>query len=495
MTDFDSIVIGAGNGGLTAALALAKSGVKTLLLEKHNIPGGCATSFIRGRFEFEVALHQLSGVGTEEFPGPLRGTLNDLGVLNKIELIRMENLYRLIYPGQLDITLKAERTALVTELKEHFPDEASNIDHFFDFMYEFCNQWIGITIMHDPKASPKKYPVYFKYALKSTQEIFDEFFNDDLLKLTIGIYWCYVGVPPSKLPFSDFAIVLWAYTEFKPWHIKGGSQALSNTLLDSFMEAGGEVKFNCGAKQIIVEDGKVIGVLTDDDDEITTERVISNIGTLNTYVNLIDPKHVPNARIKELSARNIGTSFVTLYMGFDKEPQELGITETTNFITNTVDIDKTWTTSKTLNPAQSMLFTCYDVNDPDFSPPGTCQAALVAMAYSEPWLNIPSAQYAEIKYQHAERLLDILETAFPKCRAHIEEIDVATPITHMRYLGHPGGAVYGFDNLAKDSELLLEKSSPIKGLYHCGAWVGMGGFQPTLTSGYSTARVVIRSLK
>ena len=64
MEEFDVVVVGAGNGGLTASTTLAQKGLKVLLLERHNIPGGCATSFCRGRFEFEVALHQLSGVGT-----------------------------------------------------------------------------------------------------------------------------------------------------------------------------------------------------------------------------------------------------------------------------------------------------------------------------------------------------------------------------------------------------------------------------------------------
>ncbi|MBW2676869.1 MAG: NAD(P)-binding protein [Deltaproteobacteria bacterium] len=50
--DYDAIVIGAGNGGLTASAALARKGMQVLLLERHNIPGGCATSFCRGRFEF-----------------------------------------------------------------------------------------------------------------------------------------------------------------------------------------------------------------------------------------------------------------------------------------------------------------------------------------------------------------------------------------------------------------------------------------------------------
>ena len=68
MNKYDVIVVGAGNGGLAAAANTSKAGLKTLLLEKHNIPGGCATSFKRGRFEFEPSLHELCGVGTKEKP-------------------------------------------------------------------------------------------------------------------------------------------------------------------------------------------------------------------------------------------------------------------------------------------------------------------------------------------------------------------------------------------------------------------------------------------
>ena len=69
MPKYDAVVIGAGNGGLAAACRMAKGGKKTLLIERHNMPGGCASSFRRGRFEFETALHEICEWGSKENPG------------------------------------------------------------------------------------------------------------------------------------------------------------------------------------------------------------------------------------------------------------------------------------------------------------------------------------------------------------------------------------------------------------------------------------------
>jgi all-trans-retinol 13,14-reductase len=61
-SNFDTIIIGGGLGGLTAGATLAKFGKKVLLLEQHYIPGGCATTFKRRDYVMEVGLHELDGL-------------------------------------------------------------------------------------------------------------------------------------------------------------------------------------------------------------------------------------------------------------------------------------------------------------------------------------------------------------------------------------------------------------------------------------------------
>ncbi len=124
---YDVIVIGAGLGGLSVATMLAKNGLGVLLLERHNVPGGYATSFVRGRavgeqpYEFEVALHELSGVGPPGRRGAVYRYLEYLGMADKVEFLHVPNLYRSVFLDPsgwspsglgLDVTLPTGRGCL-----------------------------------------------------------------------------------------------------------------------------------------------------------------------------------------------------------------------------------------------------------------------------------------------------------------------------------------------------------------------------------------------
>ena len=496
MNNYDVVVIGAGNGGLTAAATLAKQGLNTLLLERHNIPGGCATSFCRGRFEFEVALHQLSGMGNPSFPGPLRSMLDSLGVVNEIEWVEMKNLYRVVVPGKMDITLPANRKGFTDALIEKFPNEKEGIAAFIDLVYRFFTEVIGAFYMRDPEISPQKYPLYFKYALADTQTIMDEYLKDPFLKLAISVYWSYVGAPPRLLAFTEYAAMIFAYIEFKPYHMKHGSQVLSNALVDSFIKNGGDVRFNCGAKKILTGQGRVAGVVLDTGEEITAPYVISNASPMATCGEMLDKEHQNEEFFRQMGGHSIGPSAYTLYIGLDCPHGDLGITETTNFICTHTDMDRSFTEMKMRdNEPGQMLLTCYNVSDPDASPPGTTQIALVDLKYGEPWLSVPPHQYYDYKYLYGDKMLSVVEGLIPGFRAHIEEVEVATPLTHMRYLNTPAGSIYGFNQFIRDSRVFGALDPGIPGLYFAGAWAGGGGFQPTLMSGGSAARAVAKKIR
>lgn len=497
MQAYDAVVIGAGNGGLTAATTMAQKGLNVLLLERHNIPGGAATSFCRGRFEFEVALHQLSGLGTPQKPGLLRMQLDKLGVTDDLEFVELSDLYHVALPDGFRITLKTDRDETIAVLQEKFPHEKEAIQKFFDLMAAYANDMIGAFIFRDPEPSRDKYPNLYKYAFRSSKEMLDEYFSDPLLKAILSVYWGYLGVPPTRLAFGYLAMIFFQYMEFKPYHVKGGSQALSNAILNKFLSYGGTARFNCGAKKIIASDGQVKGVVTDNDEKYSTEFVVSNASQVSTYTRLLAPEHVSQDSMLEMKGRNLSSSAFTMFIGFDCEPEQLGIAESTNFLMTSSDISDTVLDRMQRLDIQDelMVLSCYDIADPDFSPPGTCQANVVTLKYGEPWLRIPPRQYHDVKYRCAESMLKRIEQIYPAARNHIEEIEVGTPLTHMRYLGHPGGAIYGYEQLTKDSLFFQPgRYSPIQGLFFAGGWSGDCGFEPTLRSGISAAKSIIRRL-
>ena len=131
------------------------------------------------------------------------------------------------------------------------------------------------------------------------------------------------------------------------------------------------------------------------------------------------------------------------------------------------------------------VMSCYDVAVPDFSPPGTCQANIVTLKFGDQWLRVPPHQYHRTKFECAETVLQRVEEIFPKVRAHIEEIEVATPATFARYTRTYDGIIYGYE---------CDRRSSINGLFFAGGWVGDAGFQPTIEAGAAAGKAVVRNL-
>ena len=491
MSDFDAIVIGAGNAGLTAAATLQRAGARTLLVERHNVPGGCATSFRRGRFEFEVALHQLSGLGAEGRAFSIRGLLQSLGVADKLEFVEEEDLYRAVVPGEFDLTLPASWDGIADRIEESFPGNRARVESFFALVRKVT---VELTAVMRGRKAERVDPVLFRHGLRTAQDVLDEYFTDQRVIYLLSAYWGYLGQPPSRLSFQDLALFLYSYLEFKPYHLRGGSQAMSTALLDAFLQAGGEVRFNTAAERILTNQGAVYGVRLSSGDEASADAVISNASIPTTY-GMFDPEDVPAAVRKDLGTRRIGISATVLHMGLDATPEELGFTSSTSFVHLDASGEKSFSSVRTLDPASWICVSCYDVAPIGFAPSGACHVGLMTLQYASAWEKVSPQDYARTKFAYAESLLDLAEHIAPDIRDAIEEVDVATPLTMTRYLGHPGGAIYGYDQDAAEGWQFRdsERESHIPGLHLVGAWTGFGGFQPTLEAGVRVARRLMRA--
>ncbi len=509
MPNYDVIVIGSGCAGLAAAARIAKSNKKVLVLEKHNIPGGCGTSFRRGRFEFEVALHQLSQMGSAENPGGLRKLFREYGIEEQIDWVEIKDLYNIIQPSaDINLSLPTDVEQAKKTMSKQFPKEKENIIQYYDLVWSFCKEYFELIQkpetpegegfgyemkkMVTGKLFGKKYPYLAKYMMKSTQEVLDEIGLSKEAQACVNVYWSFMGMPPEKLPFAILAACTYLYILNKPYYLKGGSQVMSQALTEFIRKNGGTVRFNCGAKRILLEGNKAVGVITDTDETIKAAKIISNISPIHTYVNLLEPQQVPESTLEYLSNCKVGTSAFSCFIGLDCPPEEIGLTTSFNLMyPKAVSHDGVEAIKKLTVEDDPLVVTCYTVDDPEVSPKGTSIVSAVALKYAEPWIQLAPEQYYETKYKVAEQLINRINDQFPGFKDHIEELEVATPLTHMRYLNHPGGAIYGFEQDLNATGFFFPAESKIENLEFASGWARLCGFGPNYMYGNKIANKVL----
>ncbi|MEN3584852.1 NAD(P)/FAD-dependent oxidoreductase [Streptomyces sp. ZYX-F-203] len=496
--DYDVIVVGSGLGGLAAATTLQRGGKRTLLVERHSVPGGAATSFVRGRFEFEVSLHQLGGMGGHE---PLKAVLDDLDVTRRLEWLEDGDLCRTVVPGEVDVVLPHDWKAMADVLDGIAPGNRRAIERFLRIVRE-TGLWqltarVSLDRMEEQLEWLRTLPDVRRHALRTFREVLDEFFTDERLKIVLSSYWSYNGQLPHRIAFVDMARLLALYVETKPYQVVGGSQALSSALVESFEEAGGELWLNTVVDRIVTRDGAAVGVRLGDGETVGAGLVVSNAPSPTTYTRLLDdPDVVPARTLRDLRSRRLGSSATCLFLGLDASPGELGFTASTTFLSAGLDERAILRGAHSLEePCPFMIVTCYDVRPTGFSPRGGSQVVLSSIQYSEPWESLAPEEYARAKDAYARSQLDLVESLVPGIRDVIEEAECATPLTFKRYTDQPGGAIYGFDQDITDSWLFHDEDlrQNVPGLLLTSNWTTAGGYNSNLVTAARRCRRLLEA--
>ena len=432
---FDVIVIGAGLGGLTAGAKLAREGQRVLLLEQHDRPGGCATTFKRRDFTMEVGLHEMDGLHPKDIKHRI---FADIGLGDRVSFLPVPEFYRFMN-GRYDLVIPHDPEEAMAVLKNAFPGQEKGIDAYFHHVLNVRR----IMVAHRGKED------------KSVGAFLDEIITDEDLKLVLLGNLGYYHDDPYSLSWLYYLNAQGSYYGGTASFIQGGSQRLSNALARLIEEHGGELRLNRLVTSIDYQGDMVSGVsyeqLKGKDkgriEKARARQIIMN-GSVPGLCKLLSKKDAAplSQSIKDLA---IGASLLTVYYGFNKPLQEIGNTNYSTFIYDPSVLSQKDILGNNHSDFGTRSFTFVDYGQVDsrLAPEGKSVGAVCTLDYPSDWEGLDRDEYMRMKADVADTITGRLEKILPGFRDAVEYVEVATSLCVVRFTLNPKGAVYGFAQL------------------------------------------------
>jgi all-trans-retinol 13,14-reductase len=501
---YDVIIIGAGLGGLTAGAKLSKEGKKVLLIEQHDIPGGCATTFKRKDLKIEVGLHMIDGLDEGD---PKLKLFEELGILDNLEFKRIPEFYRFVKPG-VDLTIPDSYEQAIEVLTERFPAEKIGILKFFKVILALRKEVFKVPrqkwkMLLSMPLFPILAPNLMIHENTTVGQFLDTLFDDEDLKLVLLATLGYYHDDPYNMSLLYFSAGQGSFFSGGAYFIKGGSQMLSDYLASVIEDHEGKVIYGNLVNEITIENGAATGVKyseksTTKGKEYTAygRYIVANAALPNVIDELLKDTQAQNKLSNAVGNPEIASSILSVYLGFKKPPKDLG-----NRSYSTIFFDGGISSQQELAKyhhtdlsKRVFIFADYSQIDSGLAPEGKSFGVLSAMDYISDWDTLPKDRYREQKEEAAQILIGRIDKLLPGIKDEIEYYEVATPTTIRRYTLNPKGTAYGYAQIPSQAGRRRVKiQSPIRNLFFASAWTEPGhGFTGAIMSGYWCAEDILR---
>lgn len=503
-TDYDVIVIGSGAGGLAAALPLAQKGLKVLVCEQHNRPGGWTHSFNKKGYKFSPGVHYIGSLQPGE---SLRKVYEGLGVSAELSFCEINpDGYDHIYIGQERFDYPKGRQALADRLKARFPAETRGIDGYLDTVNRLVESLHDLGHVRNPldalQAAPSATSI-LRWALRSGQQLVDHFISDPVLKgFLLGQAGDH-GMPPSQVSALMQASITEHYFN-GAYYPLGGAGAIPTAFANALQLAGGELRLRTRVEKILIEDQRAVGVRLADGSELHSRFVISNADTGITFDKLIGRDLLSPKLRRKQEGIQYSTSAISLFFATDMDLRSAGLDSGNNWYYDNADLEKLYQDGLGdyvlhADTPEMMFLTCTTLKDPSKMHSGhhTCEAfAFVGYEPFAQWADSKHGDrpgdYNALKEDLAWRMIMGLEKRIPGLSKHIVFWDLGTPLTNQHYINATAGNLYGTAKSIKQlGPFGFGTQTEFDGLLLCGASTDSHGVAGVTSTGLAVARKIL----
>ena len=518
--DFDTIVIGSGAGGLTAALAFAQAGERVLVLEQHDVPGGWCHSFTLEGYRFSPGVHYIGQLGQGR---PMRQIYEGLGVSQDLTFFELNpdgfDHVQLGPPeaaGGLQagtrFSIPKGRQALADRLAARFPADADGIRAYLQDVAGLArelDQLQEIRSLGDALAIPFRYPHVRRLGLRRLDAVLRARVQDPAARAILAIQGGDYGLPPEEAPAAMHAAIQAHYFD-GGYYPRGGAFAIPRAFHRALKRAGGELRVGTPVTAILTERGasgrRALGVRLAGGEELRAKRVLSNADPWVTYHDLVGREHLPWTLRARLGRTRWSISALSLFTAVDMDVRAAGLDSGNLWYSDTPDLGALYRSAArdAAHPTgtfPSFFLTCTTLKDPTKLHHGhhTLEAfAFVNYAPFARWAgskhDARPASYEALKVGLTEKFYRTIEQVIPGFRDHVVFADLATPLTNEHYIRGHRGSIYGTaKGLSQIGPMGYPVRSPIRGLWLAGASTVAHGVMGATMSGLVAASMALRT--
>jgi phytoene dehydrogenase-like protein len=503
---YDAIVIGGGHNGLVNGAYLAKSGLRTLIIERRNVVGGAAiTEELRPGFWFTSFSYALSLLRPD--------------IIQDLELTK-HGFMPLLMPSTFApmengdyLLLGQDRGENIREIARHSKHDADAYDAFehdisrvLHVIKPLLDQVPPDIFSNDPSElmalaalgrrfrdlEPKVLHDAVRLLTGSAADFLDDYFESDILKGYLASS-SIIGTKVGPYSQGSGLVLLYHFIGehdgvFGAWAFhKKGNGGFTQVLARAAQAFGAEIALESPVASVITRNGRATGVALVDGSEYQADVVVSAIDPRRTFLELVDPLELPTELVDTIRRfRFQGTSSKVNFAldGLPKYPalgdrgdQYRGFTNigpTMEYLEHAFDDAKYgWYSQRPyLDCAiQSTI-------DPDMAPPG--KHVMSCFVQYTPY-KLRESDWDTEREKLGDTVQATIESFFPGFGDLVLQREIRTPLDIERTVGLSEGNIFAGEFLAPQMYFFRpapgwsQYRTPIDGYYQCGSGTHPGG--------------------
>ena len=499
---FDVIVIGSGMGGMTTAAALSRLDHKVLLLEQAQTIGGLTHAFSRDGFSWDVGLHYCGTFGHNQFAGRILDWLSG----GTIEFRSVGTIYDTLHlPDGFEISVGRPAEAYKMELKDRFPENATEIDAYFEALLsaEEAGHMVGAErAIPEPFRSAHHWwnkRKIQRWCGRTTGEVIAELISNPKLAAVLSAQWGTYGGKPKEASFAIHATIMAHYLEGAAYPV-GGAAAIARGLVPVIEAAGGSARARTPVSEILIEDGKAIGVRTKSGEDFNAPVIVSAIGAGETVKRLLPEEIRQQQWAREIATFKPSICHFDLFLGFEGDIARHGATRSNHWFYESWDTNNAIWTAADDEPIPMTFVSFSSLKDPSHDPGPTSKSTGDMLLWAD-WSAVAefadggaderADEWAAFKRRIEARMLDFFRDKFPDLAPLIVYHELGTPLATAAFTGHEKGGFYGIETtprrILSDA---LNARTPVPGLFLSGQDVMTPGIAGALSGGLFGAAAI-----